>query len=109
MLPPAATGAAAQAAIVVAAALDEGHSWTVPPSRVPFVRFLIAWDVTVITPVADVLTKATYLELPPAVDDSQPQPSAAGKEPEPDWTISVIDVRHCDAAKMTSDILARTV
>ena len=54
-------------------------------------------------PFASVATEATYLEV--AAVDSQPHALAAGKAIA-DWAISVIEVRHADAARITSDTLA---
>lgn len=72
--------------------------------------------VTVITPLLSVVTFTTYFvgalasaapEVSPA---SHPQALAAGSTVlAVDWTVSVMEVRHADAAKITSETLARTV
>lgn len=68
-----------------------------------------AAEVTVMTPPFDTDKLETILDAA-EVPVVQPQSalSAAGREL-PDWKTSVTEVRHCDAAKMTSDTLARTV
>ena len=64
--------------------------------------------VTRIAPFSLVETFATYFDVD--VEDSQPQPPPAGKEAALlDWTVSVMLVRQADAARTTSDILARLV
>ena len=76
----------------------------------------MAWDVTVTIapPVAPGLEAAvtmlfTYF-VPEPAETSHPQPPALMIAPdEADWMVSVMLVRHEDAAKITSDILARAV
>lgn len=70
---------------------------------------------TVIAPVFAVTTLRTYFvgelaSVPVGSPDSHPQPFATGKTVLlVDCTVSVTLVRHDDAAKMTSDTLARRV
>ena len=59
---------------------------------------------TVITPRALVETEATYFEGEEVC--SQPQLSAVGRDPVDVCTTSVIVVRHAEAARINSDILA---
>lgn len=70
-----------------------------------------AEEVTVMTPAFDVEIDATYLlgaDAPDAV--SHPHALAAGRAVlVDDWTVSVIEVRHADAARITSEILALAV
>lgn len=67
-------------------------------------------EVTVITPVFDVAIELTYLVGADVDATSQPHPFAAGRlAPVLACTVSVIEVRHADAAKTTSEIFARTV
>lgn len=85
-----------------AAELEQGRNMIVPLVG----RFA---ETTITSPSAVVLIEATYL----LVDDaaSQPQLPAVGSE-EPEgkvWTVSVIDVRQADAARISSDTLALTV
>lgn len=99
---PPATGAV-QVAKVVALETLQGANFTVPSMPVP--RFCV---VTVISPVvAAVATLATYLLVGDA--DSQPQVLAVAGKAVVVCTVSVIDVRQVDAARMTSDTFARTV
>lgn len=77
-------------------------------------RSAAAVVVTVTTPASVVVIDSTYLlgalAATPPVFCSQPQASAAGNvAPEADCTVSVMLVRHCDAASTTSDTLARIV
>ncbi|MNL84310.1 hypothetical protein D3C87_2122440 [compost metagenome] len=58
---------------------------------------------------AVVVIEFTYL-VPEPADTSQPQPPAATAVPDDaDWIVSVMLVRHEEAAKIASDIFARAV
>ena len=92
---------AVQPAKVVAPALEQGAKVTVPLMPVP--RF---WEVIVTNPAVVVTIEATYLLV--EVADSQPQPPAAGRVVD-DCTVSVIEVRHDDPARISSETLALTV
>ena len=85
----------------------DGVSSTVPPVVTGFPVFLIFWLTTEILPVPSVEIDATYCEV--GTDDSQPQALAPGKETDDDWIVSVMEVRQPDAARMTSEFLARIV
>src|SRR5215831_12784771 len=95
--PVSAIGPELRLAATAGAAPTIGTSVMLPAGSPPVV-------VTVTLPLSSVTTLLTYFEFPP----SQPKLLAPGGVP-PDWKISVMDVRHADAASMTSDILARTV
>ncbi len=99
IVPPAA--GAVQPAGAVAPASVQGIKATVPLAPVA-----MPWASTSIRPAAVVLMLPTYLLV--AVVDSQPHAPAAGSV-EADCTISVMLVRQDEAAKITSDILARAV
>lgn len=60
--------------------------------------------VTVMTPAAVVATEATYFDVELA--DSQPHPLAVIEAALPVCTVSVIEVRHDDAARINSETLA---
>lgn len=89
----------------------------VPPgTKAPATSLLsIPADVTVMTALpgagvaatAEVEMEATNLDV--ATELSQPNPSTALGNEVPVWNTSVIEVRHDEPAKITSDILARTV
>lgn len=84
-----------QGAILIALAVPE----VIPP------RFC---ETTVMIPVVAVVEiLATYLLV--ELVDSQPHESAAAGKVAAVWIVSVIPVRQADAAKITSDTLARTV
>lgn len=76
------------------------------PPVAPAAAFLMFWLTTVITPLPSVETDATYCDV--AVEDSQPHSLAIGSEVE-DWITSVMVVRQAEAAKITSEFLARIV
>lgn len=102
-VPPAVTGAAAHSAKVVAVVTAQGAK-LIALLVVP--RAVIFCATTVMTPVALVVTLATYFVLADAV--SQPQLLAVGNIVE-DCTTSVIDVRQEEAASITSLTFALTV
>ena len=83
---------------------------TPPVVAVAALLLLMLRLVTVTVAPASVATVATYCEgFAVEPKDSQPQPFAAGNWLEADCTVSVIDVRQPEAAKMISEFLARTV
>lgn len=93
---------AVQVPKVVAVLLLQGASLTVPSLPAP--RFC---DVMVTMPAASVAIDATYLLAGLVL--SQPQAPAAGNALVEDCTVSVIEVRHAEPAKTTSETLALTV
>ena len=65
------------------------------------------WVVTLMAPVVLVWILLTYLDV--VVDDSQPHAPPAGRALGVFCTVSVMEVRQVDAAKTTSDTLARAL
>src|SRR5712692_438159 len=92
------------AAVVAGAPFNIGTSVTVWPSTSLLIPAAIR---TLTLPLPSVWILLTYFDAPPVVF-SQPQLFAAGGVP-PVWYTSVIEVRHALAARITSDIFARTV